>query len=150
MEGIEIIRKLRSTVLSVVSEYSTEQLNKIPGGFNNNIIWNLGHIIASQQGICYKRTGVPTVVSEAFFDSYKSGTKPQKFVDAEEIAHIKELLFSTLDQFEADYKKGIFIEYSPVVTRYGVELTNITEAVNFLPFHDGFHMGYVMALRRVI
>ena len=67
MEGIEIIRKLRSTVLSVVSEYSTEQLNKIPGGFNNNIIWNLGHIIASQQGICYKRTGVPTVVSEAFF-----------------------------------------------------------------------------------
>jgi hypothetical protein len=137
-------------MLTMVSEYSTEQLNKVPEGFNNNIIWNLGHVIAAQQGICYKRSGLDTVVSEAFFESYRPGTKPDKFIDAEEIANIKELLFSTLDQFEADTKKGIFVEYNPVVTRYGVELTSITEAMNFLPFHDGFHMGYVMALKRMV
>ena len=150
MESIEVLRKLRSNVLGLISELSTEQLNKIPDGFNNNIVWNLGHIIAAQQGVCYKRAGLDTVVSEEFFESYRPGTKPQKFVDAEEIEHIKELLFSTLDRFEADAQKGIFTAYTPVVTRYGVELTNITDAVNFLPFHDGFHMGYVMALRRVM
>ena len=150
MESIEVLRKLRSNVLGLISELSTEQLNKIPDGFNNNIVWNLGHIIAAQQGVCYKRAGLDTVVSEEFFESYKPGTKPQKFVDAEEIEHIKELLFSTLDRFEADAQKGIFTAYTPVVTRYGVELTNITDAVNFLPFHDGVHMGYVMALRRVM
>ena len=137
-------------MLGLISELSTEQLNKIPDGFNNNIVWNLGHIIAAQQGICYKRAGLETIVSGEFFESYRPGTKPQKFVDAEEIEHIKELLFSTLDRFEADAQKGIFMEYTPVVTRYGVELTNITDAVNFLPFHDGFHMGYVMALRRIV
>ena len=150
MESIEVLRKLRSNVLGLISELSTEQLNKIPDGFNNNIVWNLGHIIAAQQGVCYKRAGLDTIVSEEFFESYRPGTKPQKFVDAEEIEHIKELLFSTLDRFEADAQKGIFTAYTPVVTRYGVELTNITDAVNFLPFHDGFHMGYVMALRRIV
>ena len=150
MESIEVLRKLRSNVLGLISELSTEQLNKIPDGFNNNIVWNLGHIIAAQQGVCYKRAGLDTIVSEEFFESYRPGTKPQKFVDAEEIEHIKELLFSTLDRFEADAQKGIFTAYTPVVTRYGVELTNITDAVNFLPFHDGFHMGYMMALRRLI
>ncbi len=46
---IEKIKKTRRFLLNLVSELSTDQLNEIPPDFNNNIIWNMGHLIAAQQ-----------------------------------------------------------------------------------------------------
>ena len=46
-----------------LENYSLEQLNKIPTGFSNNLIWNLGHIIVSQQGLVYRLSGLPINVS---------------------------------------------------------------------------------------
>ena len=61
---IEIIRKTRAYLLESLKDLSTEQFNQIPGGFNNNIIWNLGHMIATQQGICYIRAGITQTVDQ--------------------------------------------------------------------------------------
>ena len=57
-KAIEIIKLPRVHLLDVVKDLSIEQLNHIPDGFNNNIIWNLAHIVATQQNICYKRAGL--------------------------------------------------------------------------------------------
>src|SRR5579862_7795618 len=108
---IEIIRKTRSFLLENLKDLTTEQLNQIPEGFNNNIIWNLGHMIAAQQGVCYIRAGLTPHVTEDFINSYKSGSKPGSNVDAAGVEHIKSLLFSTLDQLEEDYNNSIFGGY---------------------------------------
>lgn len=147
---IDIIKQPRLLVLKEIENFSTEQLNKIPEGFNNNIAWNLGHMIAAQQGICYKRSGLDTTVTEEFFHAYKPGTKPEKFIDTAEITFIKEQLFITLEQLEADMNKGIFINYTQVMTRYGIELSSIDQAISFLPFHEGLHIGYIMSLRKLV
>ncbi|MFI5158724.1 MAG: DinB family protein, partial [Sphingobacteriales bacterium] len=138
---IEIIKQLRQRILDEISHLSVEQLNKIPAGFNNNIIWNLGHMIAAQQGICYKRAGLDVRVDEAFINAYKPETKPEGFVDDEGVKEIKKMLFTTLDQLEADYDNGAITGYNPFVTRYNVALSNIDEAIGFLPFHEGLHIG---------
>lgn len=65
-KSFEIIRKTRQAILSQVSELTIGQLNEIPAGFNNNIIWNLAHMVAAQQGICYVRGGLPLVIKEKF------------------------------------------------------------------------------------
>ncbi len=39
----------RQLYLAFLEKYSLEQLNYIPEGFSNNLIWNAGHIVASQQ-----------------------------------------------------------------------------------------------------
>jgi len=148
--AIEIIKQPRQKVLDIISNLSVEQLNKVPEGFNNNIIWNLGHIIAAQQGICYKRAGLDVRVEETFFDTYKSGTKPEGFVSEAGVKEIKQLLFSTLDQLEADYDSGIITDYSTVTTPYNITLSNIDEAIAFLPFHEGLHIGYIMGLRKLV
>jgi hypothetical protein len=147
---IEIIKQPRERVLDEIKELTVEQLNKVPAGFNNNIIWNLGHMIAAQQGICYKRAGLDTRVDEAFFNTYKPGTKPEGFVDAAGVEEIKKMLFTTLEQLEADYSNSVINNYTSFVTRYNIPLSSIEEAIGFLPFHEGLHIGYIMSLRKLV
>ena len=147
---IEIIRKTRSFLLNQLKDLTTEQYNKIPEGFNNNIIWNLGHMIAAQQGVCYIRAGLTPRLGEDFINSYKSGTKPEKALSEAEIEEIKSLLFSTLNQLEEDYNNNVFREYPAWATRYGVELASIDEAINFIQFHEGIHSGCTTALKKLV
>jgi hypothetical protein len=64
----------RKFILSICEPLTEEQLNTTPNGFNNNIIWNLGHLIAAQQGICYIRSGLNPVVDESITEYFKSGS----------------------------------------------------------------------------
>jgi hypothetical protein len=107
-------------------------------------------LISAQQSICYIRSGLDSILGEDFVNAYKPGTKPEKFVDAAEIERIKQLFFSTLDQLETDYNSNVFKGYTSVTTRYGVTLNNIDDGINFLPFHEGYHMGVIMGLKRLI
>ena len=149
-KAIETIVKPRIKVLEIIKPLSIEQVNAIPTGFRNNIIWNLGHMIAAQQSICYMRAGIPTVVDEAFFNRYKPGSKPEEFLDATELEKIIGLLSSTITQLEADLTTNMFANYPSWTTRYGVDLNNVSEAVAFLPFHEGLHIGTIVAMAKIV
>lgn len=147
---IEIFKKTRAFLLSIISELSADQLNKIPPGFNNNIVWNLGHLVAAQQGVCYVRGGLPMVVDEKYFLNYKPETKPSGYVNDEEVRVLKEQLLSTIDKLETNLAANVFAANPPWTNRYGVEHKNIADSIRFLLFHDGLHLGYIMALKRVV
>lgn len=74
---IDILRKARLRMLEKVNGLSIEQLNKVPEGFNNNIIWNMGHLLASQESMMYIRSGQALHVEQSFIDAYRNGTKPE-------------------------------------------------------------------------
>jgi hypothetical protein len=146
----EILKNTRKYLLNFIDDLTIDELNEIPPGFNNNIIWNLAHLIAAQQGVCYVRGGLNLRIDESFFSTYKPETKPQKYVDQSEVAGIKELFLSTIDQLESDYYNNAFSNYNSWTNRYGVVHNNIEDTINFLLFHEGLHLGYIMPLRRLI
>lgn len=150
IKQIESIRKIRRFLLEFIKDLDIDQLNKIPPVFNNNIIWNIAHLIAGQQGVCYIRAGLKTWVEEDFFNAYKPGTKPLSRMDEEQVEKIKELFFSTLDILEQDYQKALWNSYPAWTTRYGLEVKSIDDAMDFLLVHEGLHLGYVMALKKVV
>jgi hypothetical protein len=147
---INRVKKTRAFLLDTVKDLSIEKLNIVPPGFSNNIIWHLGHLIASQQGICYLRPGLPPVVEEYLVQLFKSGTKPERFFNAEEAETIKQTLFSSLDQLNTDLQHNLFANYTTWTTRYGVELKSIDDALQFMLFHEGLHSGYVTYMQRLI
>jgi len=150
-KAIETVRETRKSVLECVKDLTIDQLNYIPDGFNNNIAWNLGHMVAAQQGVCYKRSGdTPMHITDEFFMTYKPGTQPERFISQQEIDEIARLMFANLDQLVVDYQNNIFGPHPGWTTRYGVQINNLDEAINFLPFHEGLHFGYIMALKRVV
>ena len=56
---IELIKATRNKLLSLVEELTTEEMNYIPTGFKNNLAWQIGHLVVSQQILCYKLAGQP-------------------------------------------------------------------------------------------
>ncbi len=147
---IDTLKKVRTFLLASISDLSPEQLNKIPAGFNNNIAWNLGHLVATMQGICYKRGGLTANISEEFWEKYRSGSKPDGDLSAEEIENIKTLFANDPDQLAVDYDQQLFGGYSSWSTRYDVAIDNIDDALKFLLYHEGLHAGAIGTLKRLV
>jgi DinB superfamily len=150
---IEKIKKFRQFLLKQITGLTAEQLNKIPEGYNNNIIWNLAHLICAQQSICYVRAGQSITVNDKYFSPYKTNTRPDAFIDEQEIEDIKKLLISSIDELQTDFEKKIFDNYSPsenISRVYGVDLNSIDDALEFLLYHEGFHSGYIISLIRLV
>jgi hypothetical protein len=147
---IEQIRKTREYVMSLVKELSLEKLNIIPHGFNNNILWNMGHLVAAQQNICYLRGGLNPAIPEQKFANFKSGSRPEHFYQSDEEDAVKEMLFSSLDSLVRDYQNNVFDTIVPFNTRYDVRINNIDDAIALLHFHEGLHTGIVFSIRRLV
>ena len=148
--GIERIRQSRIHLLKLIENLTVEELNKIPPGFNNNVIWNLGHLIAAQQTICYLRNGAKPFIDETFLSLYKNGTKPGAYVGESNVAEMKKLFLDEIDQFGKDYGDGMFSTNMAWTSGYGIEIANIDDAINYDLFHEGLHRGYIMAMKRML
>jgi hypothetical protein len=140
----------RLLLLKFFEEYSIEQLNQIPEGFNNNIIWNLGHIIVAQQGLVYKSSGHTGYISDDMFNLYKPKTKPTGKTNEDEIEKLKSLMMDMVSKTIDDLDKGIFVNYQERQTATGFHLANVTDALEFNNFHEGLHMGYIMSIRKFL
>jgi len=146
----EITRTSRKIVSQFLDSYPLEQLNKIPEGFKNNLIWNIAHIVVTQQLLVYKFSGLPMLVSDELAQKYMKGTKPELDATQADIEEIKSLLSKTIDQTEEDYDNGIFKNYQEYPTSTGFVLRNVEDAMVFNNFHEGLHIGIMMSLRKFV
>lgn len=149
-KAIANILEPRKLLLDSIEFLTIEELNEIPEGFNNNIAWHLGHLIAGQQSFCYLRGRAELRVERSLQATFGSGTRPERFFGAEEIENIKSLLISTILQLEKDINNGYFVNYGAFKSRYGVAIENIHEAVRFLPHHEGLHIAMIGILKRFV
>lgn len=149
-DAFKIWETNRNTYAKLLENYSLEQLNKIPEGFSNNLVWNLGHIIVAQQGLVYRLSGLPMNVSMEMYDTYKNGSKPTGTTTQEEVDELKRLLFSLLAQTKEDYANGKFTTYSEYTTQTGFHLASTNEAIEFNNYHEGMHLGFMVNIRKFI
>lgn len=146
----EVQKTIREILLKILDSHSLEQLNKIPAGFSNNLIWNIAHCVSTQQVLVYKLSGLPMKVSEDFINKYRKGTKPEGDVSQAEVDEIRALLSTTLEQVQKDFANGIFQNYTEYTTSMGYTLRNINGALEFNNYHEGIHTGIVMSIRKFV
>jgi molybdopterin-biosynthesis enzyme MoeA-like protein len=146
----DITRTSRKIASQILQTYTLDQLNKIPEGFNNNIIWNIGHIIVVQQMLTYNLSGLPMMISNAMVEKYKKGTKPEHIVQQSELEEMQTLLLETIDKTEADFIAKTFKDFHDYPTSTGFILKSADEAMAFNYFHEGLHIGIMMSIRKFI
>ena len=141
---------IRKNILEIINTLTLDQLQKIPEHFNNNILWNIGHIIVVQQMLVYKLSGLPMMVNDQMVEMYKRGTKPTNIISENEIEEMKKLLFTTIEQTKIDVEQEIFKDYTTFKTMTGFVCTNVNDALQFNTIHEGIHMGMMMQLKKMV
>jgi len=149
---MQLLKTTRTNFLNLLNEFSVEQINQIPQGFSNNLIWNFGHLVVTQQLLCYKLSGNEMYISDQLINKYKKGSKPESDATLEEVEELKKIAFDLVEKFEKDYteNKSMFDSYSEYSTSYNYTLKNIEDTINFNNTHEGVHYGYALALRKAI
>lgn len=152
-KNLEIIIAFRKYLLSKIDELSVEQLNEVPGPFSNNIIWNLGHMNAVLQSLCYRASGVPMHIEDAYFFPFLPGTSPERVFDADEVVSIKRQFISLPEKLVEDLQQDIFKTYKApekIEKVYKIKLDSVHDAVKYTAFHDSTHMNAIIMLGKMV
>jgi hypothetical protein len=146
----EVLKAIRNKFLKLMDEHTESQLLTVPVGFNNNILWQIGHSVVSHQRLLYLRSGLGMNVSETYMNNFKIGTSPAIWTKDISVLEVKDSLFSTIYQFQKDWEEGIFVNYEVVQTSLGVSLNNAKEAFTFSNVHEAIHFGNAFAISKVV
>jgi hypothetical protein len=146
----KILKENRILILKLIENCSIEQLNKIPEGFKNNIAWNIAHLLVTQQLLCYQLSNLPLNIYDKLVELYQKGTSPKSDISKEEFEKIKVQFIEIPNQFDTDFNIGIFKTYNEYKTSVNVNLSDINSAIEFNNFHEGIHLGYILALKKLI
>lgn len=151
MKSINVLQSGRRYLKDQIDGLTETQLCQIPAGYNNNVLWHIGHLVATQQLLHYRRASVPLHIDDAFVDQFKNGTSPRDWLNNPDIDQVLALLLSLPDKLAQDYTNHRFgPSYDGFTTRSGFSLNSIDEAIVFNNFHEGIHTGYVMAMKKLL
>ena len=89
-------------------------------------------------------------VPDEWVAAFAKGSKPERDFTAEEVKAIDAALFSTYEKFEADLAQGRFAAIKPYTTSTNMVLDSVETTQNFILFHDGIHLGSVLALAKLV
>ncbi|MBO3097925.1 DinB family protein [Gelidibacter pelagius] len=140
----------RKILLEYFENYSLEQLNIIPQGFNNNLIWNIGHVIVVQQALLYNTSTLLGYITDDMINLYKPGTFPTGKTNHAEVNELKELLISLIDKTKTDYSNQLFNSFAPRKTLIGLNMDSIEDAIIFNNYHEGLHLGAMIGIQKFI
>jgi hypothetical protein len=147
---LDLARAIRRNLIAVAKSVTPQQTETIPAGFNNNILWNLGHCLATQQILCYRLSGLAMALPEELVNMLRKGTSPKDWTTSPDFDSIEAQLLPLIDATEADLEAGKFEDFSPYQTSFGVKLETIGDAIRFNNVHESLHLGYMMALKRLV
>ena len=148
--NFDYLRITRGNLLHATESLSLKQVNQIPTGFSNNIIWNMGHLLVTQYLLCYGLSGQAYPLDPKYVAQFRKGTKPEGDVDADSLAYLRQELLSAPVRMEQDYNSGLFTQFKVYRTSYNIELQNTEDAIQFNNIHEGLHFGYVLALKKAL
>jgi len=144
-----IILQNRKNLYKFLYDIPREELLKIPEGFRNNIWWNIAHVVVTQQILVYKLSGLPMRVSDELVEKFRKGTVPDGTATEEEIEIMTGFLFSTVEWMQEDYENGLFKTFNAYTTSVHITLNTVEDAIAFNAYHEGLHMGTILALLKV-
>ena len=140
----------RGLYQNFLDNYSLEQLNTIPPGMSNNLIWNIGHVIVSQQKLVYALSGLPMHIPDSLFEKYQNGSRPDGKTTQAEVDEIKKLLSEMVEKTKFDFEAGVFKEFHPYQTKTGFRLGTWKEAMEFNNYHEGIHLGIMLQIKKFL
>ena len=144
------VKNSRQQVYRLVDGLTHAQWMTIPAGHDNNIAWNVGHLIWAQLGLTYGRTDLAMPIDrEPYIPLYGIGTSPADWEGEPDPAALLKILMQMADRMIADAQAGIFddAQFTPWQTGGGARFDTLLDMMIYNTAHEGEHRGMIMALK---
>lgn len=138
----------RKALYHILMTTSKEDLLFIPKEHNNNIWWNIAHVLVTQQLLVYKLSKVAMRLNDALVKEFSKGTHPAASIADKQLKEVAEMLLPAIEWTKEDYEKGIFKEFTQYTTSANVTLHTVEDALSFNLFHEGLHLGTIRAIQK--
>jgi hypothetical protein len=147
----DILERNRVNIYGILKRFTPDQLNRVPEGFSNNLIWNAGHVLVTQQLLVHSLSGSEVLVSEDWIRRFRKGSRPEKDISREEIYQLMEALLEVPKKSRKMAEEGRMSDaFKDYETSFGITLHNLEEAIHFNNIHEGMHFGSILALRKMV
>ncbi|GIO34672.1 MULTISPECIES: DinB family protein [Paenibacillus] len=144
-----LMLKNRNTVISKVENLPADKRIVVPQGFNNNIHWQLGHLLTVTSAILFRFSGRDSVVPDDYQAFFGNGTKPADW-NGEPPA------WDTLIQGLTEQCKLIEDTFTgklgePLAIKDNfAKAETVGEAFAVNLGHENYHLGMINAMLRVL
>ena len=159
LHDLTIIGSTRKLMVDILQRHSLEAVNKVPAGFNNNLIWNAAHCWATLHITVFERNGVAAPAmdlmtyrppGDEIVAAYRKGTRPTADVEQDFVDNVCNALS---DQNWYQHLTPEFLlpeRYTTWISMWGVELKSVTECLSYMNMHEGLHFGAMLALQKFV
>lgn len=149
MQILSTFEQNRKNIIGLLQNHGLGQVNSIPSGCHNNLIWNAGHLLVSQQFLLYHFSSLPMPeFVQQLAPKYGSGSTPDGNASQSELDMIISQLNLTAKQVIKDFNDGLFSTYKSYTSEYfGITMNNIEQAIYFNTYHEAFHFGFMSAIK---
>lgn len=147
---LKLLKVSINNVLELTDDLTTQQLNEIPTGSPNNLVWHLAHLLVTHKLLIYGLSNNELNLEPEFVERFRKGSKPNGDVSAEEINVIKSKIKNLSAELENDLENNLFKAYQQYPTSYNFEITNLTDAVAFNNLHFGLHVSSMLKLKKLV
>ncbi|PKR77108.1 hypothetical protein CEY16_10195 [Halalkalibacillus sediminis] len=137
----------REYVIELVEEVPEHKIDVIPEGFNNNIRWNMGHLLVGWDDVVTKTLEQQRRLPEEYHLMFGDGSSPSDWKETppsykELVSHLKDQPkeFSLLIEgnLNAPLKHSFF------------QMNSLGEMCQFLTAHESLHLGTMNSIRKII
>ena len=139
---------VRHHLLREIEGLSRDQLLEIPEGRDDNVLWNVGHLLCSLSRLTYGRAGHPLPIPQRYLDLMGKNTNALNWPEPPDVDVVINQFKSLPAQIESDHAAGKFDAYEPLQITSTHTIDSLEEAVNFHCFHEGLHIGMIITLKQ--
>ncbi|RIX52155.1 DinB family protein [Paenibacillus nanensis] len=144
------LRFVRTNTVQRVKDMSMEKACIVPRGFNNNVLWNLGHILFVHERFSFALINEKMELPNHFAELFAPGTKPENGgTPLPELDEIIFLLSNQMDRIEQSLENRLEEQLEkPYVTSTGLEISTIKECLSFCLYHEGMHFAAIKSIKQ--
>lgn len=143
--SLKLFQFWRNVAIKTIEKSSVEQAAINPDGFNNNIHWNSGHIVANMDEKLHVYVGQDRELDERYYDAFLNGTSPNQWQnkDVPSFHEVVQNLKKQEQTIQSNFEK---IRNEPLTADFrGIESGE--ELLQFLVVHESLHIGVIKGIQ---
>ncbi len=118
-----------------------------PEGFNNNILWHVGHVLTTAEYFMFGFPEKSSNLPQYYLELFNRGTSPADWKgEVPTLSELKQQLGDQLVRIKEIPEERLQEKLEKTFFNFQV----FGELVNFAVFHETYHLGQMHAIKRVI